>query len=414
MKRRAFLSSAGLSIVAFGSGFLPSFTPTFAQSLSSASTQRKRVLVCIFQRGAMDGLMAVSPFTDEHFLASRNRLRMSVGEKGLLDLNSRFGLHPAFAPFKQFYTDATLGIIHGIGSSAGTRSHFDAQDYMENGTPGRKSSSGWLNRAASALPSSTSPLQLVSLTPALPLSLYGDHEAIAIDDINNLSIRTNASAAANTSSAESFEQLYAQTNQELLRGAGKESFSTMKLLSPDALKNYTPKADARYPASPLGNHLKQTAQLIKMNVGVEIAFVESNGWDTHVQQGTVNGQFARSARDLSESVAAFWRDLDGYHDDVCVMTMTEFGRTVRENGSGGTDHGTASCMFVLGGNVKGGSVYGTVPVLAPENLADGRDLPVTTDFRSLFAGVAKYHCGIKNTASLFPDWNGQLMNVFKG
>lgn len=414
--RRAFLKSSGLAAILIGSGAAPMFIPRAAEAATlSASSKKRRVLVCLFQRGAMDGLMAVSPFTDQYFINARNRLRMNVGgDNGLIDLDGRFALHPALKPLQPLFNSKQLAIVHGVGSPDNTRSHFDAQDYMENGTPGKKSGSGWLNRASSLLAKAQSPFQSVAMTPALPLSLVGEHPALAIDDLKNFRVNLPGASPALTSGAASgFEALYQQTSQRLLRGAGQESFDAMKLLDKANLRNYTPASGANYPPSALGNHLKQVAQLIKADVGVEIAFVESTGWDTHVQQGTVNGQFGRMAAELAAAVSAFWRDVETMHNEVVLMTMTEFGRTVRENGSGGTDHGRASCMFVLGQDIDGGRIHGSIPTLATENLADGRDVPVTTDFRSLFSAVAGHHLNISKDETLFPGWTGQRLAIWK-
>lgn len=410
--RRAFLKSSGVALFSLGFTAIPEFVAKAALATYNQTT-RKKVLVCVFQRGAMDGLMAVSPFTDSNFTNARNRLRMSVGgENGLIDLDGRFAFHPAFKPFKPLYDNKQLAIVHGIGSPDTTRSHFDAQDFMENGTPGKKSDTGWLNRATSKLKGTASPFQSVAFTSALPLSMVGPATTLAVDDLRNFNVKVpGATSLMQSSTAESFESLYEQTSQELLRNNGKESFEAVRMLQSLNAQNYRPAV--QYPQSPLANHLKQVAFLIKYSVGLEIAFVESTGWDTHVQQGTVNGQFSRVAADLSQSIAAFWNDIEQHHDDVAVLTMTEFGRTVKENGSGGTDHGRGSCMFVLGNAVAGGKVYGNVPQLAPENLADGRDLPVTTDFRALFTDVATNHLHINNAASLFPAWSGSPTNVFK-
>src|SRR5688572_22485798 len=175
----------------------------------------------------------------------------------------------------------------------------------------------------------------------------------------------------------------------------------MKILKSADVKGYRPANGAIYPTSPLGNSLKQIAQLIKMDVGTEIAFAECGGWDTHYNQGTDTGTFARNVADLSNAISAFWTDLGQLQDDVEVMTMTEFGRTVHQNGSNGTDHGRGSCMFILGNDVKGGKVHGKVPELTIENLEDKRDLPVTTDFRAVFEEVATAHLKIKDKGKLF-------------
>ena len=419
--RRAFLKSGGLAL--FGVGLMGGIPAFMAEAAASDKILRlykkRRVLVCIFQRGAMDGLMAVTPFSDAYLQAARPTLSLSAaaagGEKTLIDLDGRWGLHPGMKAFEPLFRDGRLGIVHGIGSPNNTRSHFDAQDYMESGTPFNKgTSSGWLNRAVGLLGhDAATPFTAVSLTSALPRSFYGDNPSLAIGNLQDFAIELRGNPAAANSAAKSFEDLYDQTSAGLLHETGKESFEAMKLLQQADVHNYRPAAGAVYPTSPLGNSMRQIAHLIKMDVGLEVAFTESNGWDTHFNQGTDNGIFARNVADLSNSIAAFWQDLDVYQDDVTVMTMTEFGRTVHQNGTGGTDHGRASCNFILGNRVDGGKVHGDVPTLAIENLEDRRDLPVTTDFRSVFSAVADAHLQISNDKVLFPDWSGRKAGVMK-
>jgi uncharacterized protein (DUF1501 family) len=226
-------------------------------------------------------------------------------------------------------------------------------------------------------------------------------------------VQMRGNPMATNIAARSFEELYDKTSSELLSKTGKESFEAMKMLKSANTKNYRPENGAVYPASPLGNSLKQVAQLIKMDVGMEIAFAECGGWDTHYNQGTENGTFSRNVADLSNAITAFWTDMGSYQDDVEVMTMTEFGRTVAQNGSNGTDHGRASCMFILGNDINGGKVHGKVPELAVENLEDRRDLPVTTDFRAVFNEVATAHLKIKDNGNLFPDWKGNKVGLMR-
>jgi uncharacterized protein (DUF1501 family) len=213
--------------------------------------------------------------------------------------------------------------------------------------------------------------------------------------------------------AKSFEDLYDKTASGLLKETGKESFDAVKMLQKTNSAAYTPENNAIYPNTALGNSLKQIAQLIKMDVGLEVAFAESGGWDTHFNQGAEVGVFARNVTDLSNSMIAFWKDMTAYQDDLTVMTMTEFGRTVRQNGTGGTDHGRASCNFILGKDVNGGIVHGEVKPLSILNLEDGRDLAVTTDFRAVFSEVADKHLQINNDSVLFPDWKGTKIGVMR-
>lgn len=413
--RKAFLKQAGLALFSIGMGGVPTFIARAANSEKFLRPYKKRkVLVFIFQRGAMDGLMAVSPFTDENLKTARPTLFMDAAKtsaKPLIDLDGKFGLHPSMAVFENLFKEKRLAIVHGMGSPNTTRSHFDAQDYMESGTPFNKgTASGWLNRAVGLLGHDATPFRAVSMTGAMPRSFYGDNETIAISNLNDFNLPGKGNMNI---TAKSFEDLYDQTSSSLLNKTGKESFDAVKMLGKADTKNYKPANGAVYPGSPLGNALKQIAQLIKMDVGLEVAFAESGGWDTHFNQGTINGAFARNVADLSNSIHALWTDLGAMQDDVTVMTATEFGRTVKQNGSGGTDHGRGSCCFVLGNDVNGGKVHGEVKPLVMENLADGRDLAVTTDFRGIFSEVANTHLLINNDAVLFPEWKGGKIGVMK-
>lgn len=415
--RRGFLKSGSLALFGIGVGGVPTFIARAANSQKIIGPYKKnKILICIFQRGAMDGLMAVTPFTDEYLKAARPTLFMTAAKADnngqLIDLDGRFGLHPSMGVFEPLFREKRLAIVHGIGSPNNTRSHFDAQDYMESGTPFNKGTgSGWLNRAVGLLGHDASPFRAVSLTSSMPRSFYGDNPSVAISNLQDFSIQMRGNPIGTNVAAKSFEDLYDQTSSALLNKTGKESFDAIKMLQKADVKNYKPANNVVYPTSALGNSLKQIAQLIKMDVGMEVAFAESGGWDTHFNQGAVTGIFSRNVMDLSTSITAFWNDLEAYQDDVTVMTMTEFGRTVKQNGTGGTDHGRGSCNFILGNDVNGGKVHGLVNPLAKENLEDGRDLAVTTDFRSVFSEVADKHLRINNDTILFPDWSGQKIGV---
>jgi len=421
VSRRGFLKSGGMALFGIGlMGGIPAFLAEAAAGNQIVSPfKKKKIMVCIFQRGAMDGLMAVTPFTDEYLKAARPTLFMSAAKGGankpLIDLDGRFGLHPSMAAFEPFFKDKRLAIVHGIGSPNNTRSHFDAQDYMEAGTPFNKgTSSGWLNRAVGLLGhDAATPFQAVSLTSSLPRSFYGDNPSVAISNLQDFAIQMRGNPNGANMAAKSFEDLYGTATSSLLKETGKESFDAVKMLKQSDVRNYKPTNGVVYPNTALGNSLKQIAQLIKMDVGLEVAFTESGGWDTHFNQGTENGIFARNVNDLSNCIIAFWNDIGAYQDDVTLMTMTEFGRTVKQNGTGGTDHGRASCNFILGNDVNGGIVHGNVKPLSVDNLEDGRDLAVTTDFRSVFSEVADKHLKISNDRILFPDWNGSKIGVMK-
>ena len=417
--RRVFLKNGALALMATGLGGVPSFIAKAAQSRKIWMPYKKnKILVCIFQRGAMDGLMAVTPFTDTYLQKARPTLFMSAARsanKPLIDLDGRFGLHPSMSAFENLFREKRLAIVHGVGSPNNTRAHFDAQDYMESGTPFNKGTdSGWLNRAVGLLGhEAATPFQAVSLTSSLPRSFYGDNPALAISNLEDFAIQMKGNPMAANTAAKSFEELYDKTSSSLLNKTGKESFEAVKILKSADVRNYRPANNAIYPNSPLGNSLKQVAQLIKMDVGLEIAFAECGGWDTHFNQGTETGTFSRNVNDLSTAIAAFWTDMGTYQDDVEIMTMTEFGRTVHQNGTNGTDHGRASCMFIVGNDIQGGKVHGKVPELSIENLEDNRDLPVTTDFRAVFDEVATAHLKIRDNGKLFPEWKGEKMKLVK-
>jgi uncharacterized protein (DUF1501 family) len=418
LTRRLFLKTGGVALVTLGVGGGPGFltrAALAAQGTGSTAARRRKILVTIFQRGAMDGLAAVPPIDGSTLKALRPRLAMSgaraAGDEALLDLGAGFGLHPALEPLLPLWKEKRLGIVHAVGSPDPTRSHFDAQDFMETGTPGRKGTpDGWLNRAVGLLGHEGSPFRAVSLTPSLPRSLYGDEPAIAVTNLADFRVQLPGADRTAAAAGQGFEALYDQTSQNLLRDTGSETFRALHMLSAAEISRYKPANGAEYPQTPLGNALRQIALLIKSDVGLEIAFAESGGWDTHVQQAAT---FNRQARDLARSIQAFWTDLGSYQDQVVLTTMTEFGRTVRENGSGGTDHGHGSCLFVLGDAVDGGKVHGSFPGLAEGALYEGRDLPVTTDFRAVFCELAGRHLGIKDDAKLFPGWTGKRIPLLK-
>ncbi len=408
--RRAFLKAGGIALFSAGAG--PAFLARTAAAAGSAASGRRKALVTIFQRGAMDALAAVPPTGDLARLRKlRPRLYMSAaraaGDDGVHDLGVGFGLHPAFGELLPMWHDKRLAVVHAVGSPDSTRSHFDAQDYMETGTPGRKGTpDGWLNRVAGELGHDATPFRAVAMTAALPRSLYGDHPALAVTDLRSFKVDLPGSKVGSQAAGQGFEALYEETSQDLLRATAHETFEAVDTLEKLDVRHYRPAPDARYPRSPLGTSLQQIAFLVKSDVGLEVAFAESGGWDPHVQQGTAQGSFSRRASDLARAVAAFWRDLGDHRDDVTVMTMTEFGRTAAENGSGGTDHGHGSCLFVLGSGVDGGKVHGDFPGLERDALYEGRDLPVTTDFRAVFSEVAGRHLDLDPDAGLFPGWSG--------
>jgi uncharacterized protein (DUF1501 family) len=423
--RRLFLKNGGIAVASVG--LLPVVGPSFLRRAAFAgdttAARRRKTLICIFQRGAADGLSMVVPHGDPDLY----RLRPGIGiprpttlpgrdgQAAALDLDGFFGLHPALAPLLPIYRRGHLAAVHACGSPHGTRSHFDAQDYMESGAPGNKSiDDGWLTRTLLACPEDAArqqrhtPFRAVAVgATAMPRSLQGDSDALAIPDLRTFGVAAAARAGASpTAAAGGFETLYDRAVGDVLHGPGRESFDAIKMLRAAAPTRYAPANGAAYPPGRFGDALRQIAQLIKADVGVEIAFAASGGWDTHVNQGAVQGQLANRLGEFGRGLAALYADLGDRMADVVILTMSEFGRTVRQNGSGGTDHGHATCFFALGGDVNGGRVLGRWPGLAPEQLYENRDLALTTDFRDVFGEVAVKHLGARRLDRIFPGYAG--------
>jgi len=402
--RRSFMKQGALALVAMGA--VPGFVVRSALAQSRAA--RSKVLVVIFQRGAVDGLSLIVPHGDPEYYGARGSIaiaRPSTGE-GALDLDGFFGLHPSLAAVKPLWDERRLAVVHACGSPDATRSHFDAQDYMESGTPGVKSTpDGWLARGLSATPgTSASPFRAVALGPVLPRVLRGDAGAVAMTSLAAFDIRDAAAfAGGGLDARRGFESLYDQGVRDLLYGTGRDTFDAVKILKAAAPQRIQPANGAVYPRGRFGESLRQIAQLVRADVGLEVAFADVGGWDTHAAQGNERGQLALRLREFGDGLAALDRDLGERMRDVVVLTMSEFGRTVRENGNRGTDHGHGTAMLVMGGAVKGGQVHGRWPGLSREQLHEGRDLAVTTDFRSLFAEVTVRHLGIP-AEPLFPGF----------
>jgi uncharacterized protein (DUF1501 family) len=313
----------------------------------------------------------------------------------VVDLNGFFGLHPSLASLKPLWQQQRLAIVHAAGSPDPTRSHFDAQDYMESGTPGLKATTdGWLNRALPAESGKISPVRAVSLGPALPRSLRGAQNAIAVENLNNFTVRDAAASKV-------LQSMYAGTNDQVLNGTGRETFEAVALLQSIQKTPYQPGAGADYPKGRFADSMKQIAQLIKADVGVEVAFADIGGWDHHVNEP---GQLKNVLAEFGNSLAAFYQDLGDRMEDVVVVTMSEFGRTAKENGNRGTDHGHANVMFAFGGGIKGGKVYGDWPGLEPEQLYENRDLNLTTDFRDVLGELVTRQLGNKSMTAVFPGY----------
>jgi uncharacterized protein (DUF1501 family) len=395
--RRIFLKSSGLALV--GGALIPN---VFVKIANAATTKGRKVVVAIFQRGAVDGLNMIVPYGEQAYYSARPTI--AVPRESVVDLDGFFGLHPSLAPLAPYFRDKSLGIVHAVGSPDTTRSHFDAQDFMESGTPGVKSTEdGFLSRAITAKKESgASPLRAVALSPAMPRILSGSAGAVAMANVGQFGIRDGGQSST-------FESMYADAVSGAMRGTARESFDAARILKSTDPQKLPPDNGAQYPNGPLGNSLRQIAQLIKSNVGLEVAFTDVGGWDTHAGEGGAQGQLANNLRNFGAAIDAFMKDLGSRMADVVLVTMSEFGRTVRENGNRGTDHGHANVMLIAGGGVKGGKVHGKWPGLT--NLYENRDLAVTTDFRDVFSELLTKQLGVGSMSAVFPGYEAKWRGV---
>jgi uncharacterized protein (DUF1501 family) len=397
--RRFFLRNGALAIA--GTAAIPSFL--VRSVLAEAKKTPGGRLVVIFQRGAADGLNVVVPYREKNYYAMRPTIAIQPNQ--VIDLDGFFGLHPSLAAFKPLYTSGHLAVVHAAGSPDMSRSHFDAQDYMESGTPGIKSTQdGWLNRALQSEDvrhaQEHTAFRAVALGAQIPRTLAGKIPALALPNVSNFAVGGHVGQSSPAAGA--FEAMYSGSGDSIFHPTGEETFEAVKMLRAADPSQYKPAAGIEYPNSEFGNNIKQIAQLLKANLGVEAAFTDVSGWDTHQNQGSVNGQLANRLKDFSDSISAFWLDMGDQAENVTVVSMSEFGRTARQNGTGGTDHGHANAMFVLGGSVRGGKVYGRWPGLSDHQLNEGRDLAVTTDFRSVLGEVVSKSIGANNFELVFP------------
>lgn len=402
LDRRHFLRSAGLGYISLR--FAPLMLAQTVRAAVSANASNK-ALVVIFQRGACDGLSMLPPIAEPEYFGYRPHIAIgSKTEKAAILLDDHFGMHPSLAALKPYWDNGTLAFVHQCGSPDSTRSHFDAQDYMESGTPGLKSTDdGYLNRAMNLMPyTGNSKLRAVALQANMPRSLQGHFPALSMNSLHEFGIRGEF---AGSQVVNGFENMYQQATDQALRGVGNEVFDSLKVVQDtDANRG---KNDI-YPKNPVANRLKEIASLIKAKVGLQVAATDCGGWDTHVNQGDAKGQLSDRLKELSEAMAAFAKDLGPQFNDVVVVTMTEFGRTVRENGNRGTDHGHGSVMSLLGGRVRGKNIFTRWKSLTPANLNENRDLPVTTDYREIMSELLGHHMGITSQESIFPKFQSPV------
>jgi uncharacterized protein (DUF1501 family) len=404
--RRVFLKGGGIAMM--GMSAMPSF---LQRAIAATAAPNKKKMVVLFQRGAMDGLNVVVPFGERNYYAMRPTISIpqprSGGSDAAIDLDGFFGLHPSLQPIEPLFRSGRLAIVQAVGSPDPTRSHFDAQDFMESGTPGLKATDdGWLNRSLQSLPEEKpSPFRAVAFGPYLPRTLQGIAPAIAVPELKQFKMFGPQQTVEG-----GFEAMYAQTVDKALHGVGQETFEAidqLKKINPDT---YQPENGAQYPKGRFGQSLEEIAELFKADVGLEVAFLDSGGWDHHVNEGGVQGQLSNLLRDLGQGIAAFHQDMGDRMDNVVFVSMSEFGRTARENGNRGTDHGHANCMFVMGGAIKGDKVYTRWPGMGEGQLYEGRDLAVTTDYRSVLSEILTKHLGNRDLAKVFPGFEAAPKN----
>jgi uncharacterized protein (DUF1501 family) len=397
MDRRLFLKSSAIAM--FGAGTAPAWLSR-ALYAADAPSPRKKILIAVFQRGAVDGLNMVVPFGEKRYYELRPSI--AIPASAVVDLDGFFGLHPSMSALKPLWASGQMAIVNAAGSPDPTRSHFDAQDYMESGTPGQKSTTdGWLNRSLLAMQGRKSPVRAVGLGTTLPRALRGRNEAVAIGSVGEFRVRDPIGA-------ETFESMYAGTVDKVLNGTARETFDAVRLMQSLQKSPYTPAAGVKYPASRFGRNMQEIARLVKADAGLEVAFTDMGGWDTHVNEVAAQpatGQLANLLADFANTLSAFQQDMGDRMADIVVVTMSEFGRTARENGNRGTDHGHANAMLVMGGGVRGGRVYGEWPGLEQEQLYEGRDLALTTDFRDVLAELVTRHLGNREIGKVFPGYS---------
>ena len=410
MNRREFLLMMAASS---GANLLTPFHKVWAAS-SGADISAQKFLVVLL-RGGVDGLNVVAPYGDSQYYA----LRPNIGipkpgqDKGLIDLDGYFGMHPSLAPLLPYWKNKSLAFVHSAGSPDPSRSHFDAQDYMETGVPGAKNiSTGWLNRLLAQMPPNKSPVQAVGIGALLPRILAGTASVATVSP----QTKRNKSAIDNPNIEAAFNRIYAGRTDALGKAyadglaAHKELDAAMQKAledNDDPLMKEQMAANKGAPSPrEFANFGQQISGLFTHDPTMQIAFVDFGGWDTHVNEGTGTGQLARHLDPLAKGLDDLIKGLGPMYDNMQIIVMSEFGRTAKENGNAGTDHGHGNVMWLLGKNVEGGKVYGRFAGLGADKLHEGRDLPTSTDFRSVLAASMKDHLKLSSKAltQIFPDF----------
>jgi len=402
LRATATLSAAGVVLIGSHGWAASSF----------GNSGGNRRLVVVFMRGAVDGLNVVVPYGDSQYYEQRPNIaipRPGGGDAAAIDLDGHFGLHPALASLMPQWRDGTLAFVHACGSPDPTRSHFDAQDFMESGTPGvRTTPDGWMNRVLAALPGFHGPTEAVSIGATVPRILSG---RMAVANILQGRAAARPLPLDNPQIEDAFDQLYSGTDQ--LSATFRDGQAARKRLLAELQQDMTEADAGAPPADGFSDDTGRLARLIARDPSIRLAFLAVGGWDTHVNEGSFKGQLANHLKPLGDGLASFASQLGPAYENTVIVVISEFGRTVHENGNGGTDHGHGNVMWVMGGPIRGARVYAGWNGLAPEDLYQERDVPVTTDFREPIGNVLRSHMGMpaQQISLVFPDHPSDSGNV---
>jgi uncharacterized protein (DUF1501 family) len=398
-RRRVIAGAGAVGVAALGTQLV-----TTKYAFADPATTN-RTLVVIFMRGGMDGLSVIVPANDPNLKKARPNI--AVDTAALLPGDSRFGLHPALAPLQPFWTSGQMAAVHAVASPDASRSHFQAQDCLERGTASTATHTGWLDRTLAAMGPGTT-FRAIAEGEATPRSMIGVEPKLVLDGIEAFALAGPGSVRDRTMVA--LEALYTGFDHP----AVDQAIGTVKALNQArqlASVRYTPVAP--YPGGGFANRLRDIARLVKAKVGLRVATIDLGGWDMHTNLGRVDGgEMRNSLTELANALGAFAADLGPLLDDVTVVTMTEFGRRVAENGNAGTDHGHGSLMLLLGGGLVGGQVHGKWPGIAPDALDNG-DIAGANDYRDVLAEVLQRGFNVGDVKSVFPDHDYARIGVLR-
>ena len=398
-RRRALFGVAGAGIAALGTQLVT----TRVAFADPATTNR--ALVVVFLRGGMDGLSVVQPANDANLRAARPTI--TIPAAALLPAGRGFGLNPALAPLQPFWTAGTMAAVHAVATPDASRSHFQAQDCIERGAADVSVATGWLDRVLAAMGPGTT-FRAISEGSSLPRSLVGGQAALVLDGVQNFALKASSTSVRDKSLA-ALAALYTGLDHPIAAQA-QETLTAMAAARKVAATRAT--AGAGYPGGGFADGLRDVARLIKAKVGLRVAVVDLGGWDMHTNIGTVdNGSMKDNLGELAGTLAAFARDLGAQLADTTIVTMTEFGRRVEQNGNAGADHGHGGLMLLLGGGLNGGQVHGRWPGLAPAALDHG-DVAGANDYRDVLGEALTVRFGLGNVAPIFPGHGYRPLGVF--